>query len=289
MTEKGWDVVETIPQGVASTSTAPLDPIAVGGETAAEVEDERLEAVRSYDILDTPPDGAFDRITELAARLFAVPISIVSIVDTDRIWFKSHHGVETEEIPRDPGLCASAILADDTYVVEDALADPRTLANPLVAGSLGLRFYAAQPLVTAEGHRLGTLCIIDRQPRELSEEEAATLRTLAATVMDSLELRLAAIRVVRLEEERRRAIEAAAENYREVAEQLQQGLESNRQIGKALGLMMAQYKLDDDAAFEKLRGYSRDLNIKLRQIAEEMVAHHNQGYGSVTATGPTAD
>lgn len=287
MTEKGWDGVETIQKVVASTSAAPFVPIVVG-ETAAEVEGERLDAVRRYDILDTPPDGAFDRITELAARLFAVPISIVSIVDTDRIWFKSHHGVEAEEIPRDPGLCASAILADDIYVVEDALADPRTLANPLVAGSLGLRFYAAQPLVTAEGHRLGTLCIIDRQPRELSVEEAATLRTLAATVMDSLELRLAAIRVVRLEKEKRQVIEAAAENYRQVAEQLQQGLESNRQIGKALGLLMAQYKLDDDAAFEKLRGHSRDLNIKLRQIAEDMVEHHNKGYGSVTGTVPTA-
>lgn len=288
MTEKGWDGVETIQKVVASTSAAPFVPIVVG-ETAAEVEGERLDAVRRYDILDAPPDGAFDRITELAARLFAVPISIVSIVDTDRIWFKSHHGVEAEEIPRDPGLCASAILADDIYVVEDALADPRTLANPLVAGSLGLRFYAAQPLVTAEGHRLGTLCIIDRQPRELSEEEAATLRTLAATVMDSLELRLAAIRVVRLEKEKRQVIEAAAENYRQVAEQLQQGLESNRQIGKALGLLMAQYKLDDDAAFEKLRGHSRDLNIKLRQIAEDMVEHHNKGYGSVTGTVPTAN
>lgn len=261
-----------------------LESSAVGGETAVEVE--RLGAVRRYDILDTPPDGAFDRITELAAGLFGVPISIVSIVDTDRIWFKSHHGVEAEEIPRDPGLCSSAILADDIYVVEDALTDPRTLANPLVAGALGLRFYAAQPLVTAEGHRLGTLCLIDRKPRQLSEKEAAILRTLAATVMDSLELRLAAIRVVRLEEERRRTVEASAEHFRRVAEQLEQGMESSRQIGKALGLMMAQYKLDDEAAFEKLRGHSSDLNIKLRRMAQDIVAHHNQGNATPTATSP---
>jgi hypothetical protein len=253
-----------------------------------EVEVERLAAVRRYDILDTPRDGAFDRITELASSLFGVPISIVSIVDTDRIWFKSHHGVEAEETSRDPGLCASAILADDIYVVEDAKADPRTLANPLVAGALGLRFYAGQPLVTAEGYRLGTLCIIDRQPRQLSVEEAVTLRTLAATVMDSLELRLAAIRVVRLEEERRHAIEASAEHYRNLAEQLEKGMESSRQIGKALGLMMAQYKLDDVAAFEKLNGHSQDLNIKLRQMAHDIVAHHNQGNAAVAGTVPKA-
>jgi hypothetical protein len=254
----------------------------------AEIEVERLAAVRRYDILDTPRDGAFDRITELASSLFGVPISIVSIVDTDRIWFKSHHGVEAEETSRDPGLCASAILADDIYVVEDAKADPRTLANPLVAGALGLRFYAGQPLVTAEGYRLGTLCIIDRQPRQLSVEEAVTLRTLAATVMDSLELRLAAIRVVRLEEERRHAIESSAEHYRNLAEQLEKGMESSRQIGKALGLMMAQYKLDDVAAFEKLNGHSQDLNIKLRQMAHDIVAHHNQGNAAVAGTVPKA-
>jgi GAF domain-containing protein len=281
MTEMGRGDMETTPN-VAPSTEVPLEAIVDVGQTAADIEVERLEAVLRYDILGTPPDGAFDRITALASRLFDVPISIVSIVDTDRIWFKSHHGVEAEETPNDPGLCASAILADDLYVVEDALVDPRTLANPLVAGALGLRFYAGQPLVTAEGQRLGTLCIIDRQPRELSDEEAATLRTLAATVMDSLDLRLAAIRVVRLEEEKRHSIETSAEHYRDVAEQLQQGLESNRQIGKALGLVMAQYKLDDEAAFEKLKGYSRDLNIKLRKVAKDMVAHHNEGYTAIT-------
>lgn len=276
--------METIPNKIRWASAGPVEPVVVTGVADAEVE--RLEAVLGYDILDTPPDGAFDRITELAARLFDVPIAIVSIVDTDRIWFKSRHGVDVEEIPRDPGLCASAILADDIYVVEDALADPRTLANPLVAGSLGLRFYAAQPLVTGDGHGLGTLCIIDRQPRTFSEDQAAILRTLAAIVMDSLEMRLAARDVVRAEEEKRRAIQAIASRDHEVAEQLREGLESNRQIGKALGLMMSQYKLDDQAAFEKLRGYSRDLNLKLRQIAEDIVAHHNQGYSAVPGAIP---
>jgi len=265
------------------TQLPPVDgSLALDESTDDTAEIARMEAVRRYDILDTPPDGAFDRITELAARLFEVPIAIVSIVDTDRIWFKSHFGVEAEEISRDPGLCASAIMSDDLYLVEDARTDPRTLANPLVAGSLGLRFYAAHPLVTQDGYRLGTLCIIDQEPRQLSDDEAATLTALAGMVMDSLELRLAALRLSRLDADERRAISADIEHYKTESEQLQQGLESNREIGKALGLVMAMYKIDDQSAFQKLRGHSRELNIRLRKIAEDMVAHHNAGYSSTS-------
>ncbi len=157
-------------------------------------ERERLEAVRRYEILDTPPDGAFDRITALAARTFDVPISIVSIVDSDRIWFKSHHGVDVTEIGRDPGLCASAILQYEPWLVTDAEVDPRTLTNPLVVGELGLRFYAGVPLTTRDGYNLGTLNVIDTEPREVDALQIATLEDLAAIVVDELELRLAARR-----------------------------------------------------------------------------------------------
>ena len=167
-----------------------------GSVLIPENEFERLGAVRRYDVLDTPPDGAFDRITKLAARQFRVPISIVSIVDTDRIWFKSHHGVDVVEIGRDPGLCASAILGNEPWVVENAETDPRTMANPLVAGELGLRFYAGAPLTTHDGFNLGTLCVIDQAPREFSSEEAEMLEELAGVVMDELELRLQARRTV---------------------------------------------------------------------------------------------
>ncbi len=159
-------------------------------------EAKRLQAVRRYDILDTPPDGAYDRITALAARIFKVPIAIVSIVDTDRIWFKSHHGLEATETGRDLGLCASAILQNDPYIIEDATVDVRALFNPLVAGELGLRFYAAAPLTTTDGFNLGTLCVIDRKPRTLSKLEIENLRDLASLVMDQLELRLNAIRTM---------------------------------------------------------------------------------------------
>jgi GAF domain-containing protein len=156
-------------------------------------EQERLAAVRRYDVLDTPPVGAFDRVTRLASTLLDMPIAIVSIVDTDRIWFKSAHGLEgVQEIDRVPGLCASAILGDGPYIIGDAEIDPRTLANPLVAGELGLRFYAGVPLTTGDGHNLGTLCVIDQHPRELSEAGTQILEDLAAIVVDELELRLAA-------------------------------------------------------------------------------------------------
>jgi sigma-B regulation protein RsbU (phosphoserine phosphatase) len=173
-------------------------------------EEGRLEAIRRYDILDTPPDGAFDRVTALAARHFNVPISIVSIVDTDRIWFKSHHGVEVEQIGRDPGLCASAILGNEPWVVEDAAVDPRTLANPLVAGDFGLRFYAGAPLTTRDGYNLGTLCVLDHEPRTLTAEEASTLEDMAAIVMDELELRLSARTVVDREQALREQAERTA-------------------------------------------------------------------------------
>jgi GAF domain-containing protein len=155
-------------------------------------EAERMAAVRRYDILDSPPDGAFDRITALAARRFGVPIAIISIVDEDRIWFKSHHGLPVKQIDREPGLCASAILGDTPYLIEDALGDPRSLANPLVAGDFGLRFYAAVPLVTSDGHSLGTLCVIDKEPRTIDSEQVDDLKDLASVVMDQLELRLSA-------------------------------------------------------------------------------------------------
>ena len=149
-----------------------------------------MSAVRRYDVLDTPPDGAFDRITALAARIFNVPIALVTVVDHDRIWFKSRHGLPVEQIDRDPGLCASAILQHEPWVVRDARVDPRTLANPLVAGELGLQFYAGAPLRTRDGHNLGTMCVIDVEPREFTVGETATLHDLAAMVMSELELRL---------------------------------------------------------------------------------------------------
>lgn len=160
------------------------------------VEPQRMAAVKRYEILDTPADGAFDRITAIAARRFGVPISIVSIVDNDRIWFKSHHGLGVQQIDREPGLCASAILSNDAHIILDASKDPRSLANPLVAGEFGLRFYAGVPLTTSDGFNLGTLCVIDKEPRPITEEQILDLKDLASLVMDQLEFRLSALRAL---------------------------------------------------------------------------------------------
>jgi two-component sensor histidine kinase len=170
--------------GSAATAIIPPD------------EPERLSAVRRYDILDTPPDGAFDRITAIAARRFNVPIAIVSIVDHDRIWFKSHHGLEVQQIDRQPGLCASAILSNEPWVLPDARKNPQSLANPLVAGDFGLRFYVGVPLRTHDGYNLGTLCVIDRKPRSVDPAGIEDLKDLASVVMDQMELRLSARRAV---------------------------------------------------------------------------------------------
>src|SRR6195952_2483147 len=170
--------------------------MSVGAATTS-TEAQRMAAVRRYDILDSPPDGAFDRITALAARRFGVPISIISIVDEDRIWFKSRHGLpEVKQIGRDPGLCASAILSNDPHILTDASMDPRSLANPLVAGDFGLRFYAGVPLTTSDGHNLGTLCVIDKQPRPITEDQIEDLKDLASLVMDQLEFRISALRAL---------------------------------------------------------------------------------------------
>ncbi|CAI3791081.1 GAF domain-containing serine/threonine-protein kinase [Pseudarthrobacter sp. MM222] len=160
-------------------------------ETPTSTDEEgRMRAVERYRILDTPADGVFDRVAGLAARLFSVPVAIVSVVDHDRIWFKAHHGTDVTEIGRDPGLCASAILQDEAWVVENATLDPRTLANPLVAGEFGLEFYAGVPLRTPDGYNLGTFCILDTKAREFTAEDTRMLEDLAAIVMNDLEMRL---------------------------------------------------------------------------------------------------
>jgi diguanylate cyclase (GGDEF)-like protein len=167
----------------------------------AGAEFERLNALRRYAILDTPPDGAFDRITQLAAEMLEVPVAVVSLVDTNRVWYKSVHGPFRErEIGRLPGLCAAAITHDGAYVVENAGADPRTQEHPLVAGPFGLEFYVGVPLRTYDGHVLGMLSCMDTRPRGVVPQQLRYLETLAAIVMDEIELRRSASQISRLSE-----------------------------------------------------------------------------------------
>ncbi len=166
------------------------------GADAAEDEEDRLAALHRYDLLDTPPEGAFDRITDLASRTFGVPVSTVSIVDRDRIWFKSHHGVDAEQIGRDPGLCAAVVQTGGRIAVPDAKADASTRDNPLIAGDDGLQCYVGVPLTSVDGYTLGALSIADYRPREFTPDELETLDELGRLVTHEMEMRLAARRAV---------------------------------------------------------------------------------------------
>lgn len=148
----------------------------------------RLQALSSYNVLDTPPDSDLDRITRLAAVHFDVPIALISLVAPLRQWFKSRFGLEATETSREASFCGHAILGDEILQVPDATRDPRFADNPLVTGAPWIRFYAGAPLVTSEGFRLGSLCLIDRHARRpLNEDGEATLRDLAALVVNALD------------------------------------------------------------------------------------------------------
>jgi GAF domain-containing protein len=163
---------------------------------SAEDEEARIAALNRYDLLDTPPEGAFDRITGLAARVLGMPVSTVSIVDRDRIWFKSHYGLEATEIGRDPGLCAAVVETGAPIYVPDARADESTRGNPLIAGDLALQFYAGFPLTSVDGYTLGALSVADYRPRTLSDDQRNMLERLGRMVSHELEMRLATRRAV---------------------------------------------------------------------------------------------
>jgi diguanylate cyclase (GGDEF)-like protein len=138
-----------------------------------ENEKERLSSLQSLNILDTPPEERFDRVTRLAKSLFKVPIALVSLVDENRQWFKSCFGIDASESGRDISFCGHSILQDDVFVVEDATKDERFRDNPFVTNEPHIRFYAGYPLTSHDGYNLGTLCIIDDKPRKLSEQDLA--------------------------------------------------------------------------------------------------------------------
>ena len=139
----------------------------------------RLAALGRLGLLDTPEEDRFGRITRLARRVFLAPIALVTLIDADRQWFKSRQGLDVSETPRDMAICAHAILSDETFVVPDTLDDPRFAENPLVVRPPRIRFYAGQPLHTSDGHRVGTLCVMDHRPRELAAVDLEALRDLA--------------------------------------------------------------------------------------------------------------
>lgn len=150
----------------------------------------RLEALRRYEILDTEPDEALDAMVELAAYICDVPISAISLVDENRQWFKAITGLDAKETSRDVAFCAHAILQTTPMVVPDATKDERFHDNPLVTSQPDIRFYAGVPLATPEGDHIGTLCVIDREPRQLTQKQLDAIGVLSKNIMAHLNLRL---------------------------------------------------------------------------------------------------
>ncbi|WP_420143872.1 sensor domain-containing diguanylate cyclase [Sphingobium sp.] len=154
----------------------------------------RIAALRRYDILDTPSEDAFDKVTHLIRALFGVPISAVSLIDTGRQWFKSIEGLDASETPRSMAFCDHAIRRDEPLIITDALGDPRFSDNPLVTGEPHIRSYAGVPLRTPDGYNIGSLCAIDTRARDFAPEHLETLKALAPIVVEQMELRMLAER-----------------------------------------------------------------------------------------------
>lgn len=166
---------------------------------------QRLAALRAYAILDTPPERAFDEIAEMAAQACGTPMAHINFVDADRQWIKAAFGHPARAMPLDFGFCTEAMREDGVLVLPDLAALPDRAANPLVAGEPHLRFYAGVPLVTPDGWAIGTLCVLDRVPRTLTDQQIFILKALARTVMTQLDTRNAEA-ALRRNEERYRSL-----------------------------------------------------------------------------------
>lgn len=172
----------------AQESTGP-QPILGSALPLPRDETARLAALARFDVLDSEPEREFDDLARLASQVCGTPFALISLVDKDRQWFKSRIGIEARETPRDISVCAHAILQPEVLQVEDLAADRRFSENPWVLDDPKLRFYAGAPLVTTDGHAIGTLCVLDRVPRELPPDQVESLRALSRQVVTQLELR----------------------------------------------------------------------------------------------------
>lgn len=205
----------------------------------ADNEQERLGALRRYEILDTPAEAAFDKLSRIASLIFETPIALVSLIDKDRQWFKSRVGLDVVETPREWAFCDHAIRdASEPLIVRDAAADERFRDNPLVKSDPGIRFYIGAPIVTRDGHALGTVCAIDNRPRfDIDRRHVELLTMLASVAVDEMEVRLALKAIDRERRSKEQAMEDAllAERARRKAEADMLRMRSHETLGRLTG------------------------------------------------------
>lgn len=230
-------------------------------------ESERIEALRAYDVLDTPPEPAFDDVVRMTSYLCGTPIAVISLVDEHRQWYKAKIGVEAAETPREHSFCTHAIL-DPTKVmiVPDATRDPRFADSPLVTGPPHIRFYAGAPLVTPSGAAIGSLCAIDRRPRTLDDEQIEMLRALSRVVIAQLELRSSVAAMGGVLAERERYVEQL-ERYQKQLEEASVRLDALSATDELTGIANRrtfQARLEDEVA--AARRYRRPFALVLVDV-----------------------
>jgi PAS domain S-box-containing protein len=235
---------------------------------------QRLAALRAYAILDTPPEPAFDEIAEMAAQACGTPMAHINFVDSDRQWIKAAFGHAARSMPLDAGFCTAAMREDGALVLPDLAAVPESAANPLVTGAPHLRFYAGVPLVTPDGWAIGTLCVLDREPRTLSDQQLFILKALARTVMTQLETRCATAALRRNEE-----------RYRSLFEFIDAGF-CLIEVKFAEGDRPVDYRfLEVNPAFEQQTGLTDVVGRWMRDLAPDHEQHWFDVYGRVALTG----
>lgn len=252
-------------------------------------EEARLKALLSYEVLDTEDEKVFDELTELASAICGTQISLISLVDRDRQWFKSRVGLDANETPRNVAFCSHAILQENVFEVPNALEDARFADNPLVQGAPDIRFYAGAPLVTSQGLPLGTLCVIDQEPKKLTPDQERALQILAKQVITQLELRIHTRKIERINAQRDSMFAVVAHDLRSpfngilglsrILKSKAESLTPQRIMASAEGILASSLKvyqlLDELLQWTKSELGALDIDqdgIPLRAAAEDVIA-----------------